>query len=806
MNKETFRALSNNNFLILDGATGSNLVKKGMGPGVCPEMWILEHPDIFIELQKNYVEAGSNIVLAPTFTANRIKLAEYGLEDRIVEINNRLVALSKKAVEGKAYVAADLSMTGRQLKPMGDMEFEDLIDVYKEQISILKDAGVDLIIAETMMSLQECRAVLIAAKEVSDLPVICTLTFEADGRTLFGSDPETCAIVLESLGAVAVGANCSTGPDKMADIISRMAKVVKIPVVAKPNAGMPELDENNNTVYSMSTETFSEGIELLINSGASILGGCCGTDPEYIKEVKKNTERLSVVNKFTSEGKRFLTSERKTLSFKLGDPFIIVGERINPTGKKKLQEELRNNSLEMINTFVEEQEEMGADILDVNVGMSGINEEEMMLKVLDEVTLKTSLPLSIDTSSTVVLESALRIYPGRALVNSVSAERSVMKEKLRIAAKYGAMIIILPLSDTGLPKSYEEKIENLNFVLKNAYDLGFKKEDIVVDGLVSTIGANPNAAKEVMETIRYSYANGLATTCGLSNISFGLPQRPFVNTAFLTMAIREGLSMAIMNPSQDLLMNAVFASDLLMNKEDSSVRYINRMNSREFTITQGSKNENIAGDNVNTDILYNDVMKGNQTTIQEHTKEELAKGREPQDILNESLLPAIDKVGQLFNSGKYFLPQLISSAESMKNSIAIIEPLMLKDNQNQNMPVVVMATVKGDIHDIGKNLVVMMLKNHGFKVIDLGKDVETELIIETAILENASLIGLSALMTTTMQEMKNVVNLAKEKNVKAKIFIGGAVITEEYAKEIGADAYSKDAADAVVVAKRLLGL
>lgn len=805
MTREEFSKLCSEGFIFLDGATGSNLIKKGMPSGVCPEKWIIENPNAIIELQKEYFDAGSNIVLAPTFTANRIKLAEYGLVDEIREINHKLVSLSKEAAKGRGFVGADISMTGKQLKPMGDLDFEELIDVYKEQIKYICEEGVDLIVVETMMSLQETRAAVIAVREVCDLPILCTMTFEEDGRTLYGSDPMTCAIVLESLGASAVGANCSSGPDKMAKVIKQMSSVVSIPVIAKPNAGMPALDQDGNTVYSMTDDDFASYAELLVESGASILGGCCGTAPSYIKALKNKTISLSKPAKISKEGIRFLSSERKTVSFGLNDPFIVVGERINPTGKKKLQAELKENCMDMIMQFTEEQEDCGASILDINVGMGGIDEKAMMIKVLDLVSNQTSLPLSVDTSPVEVLEAALRRYPGRALVNSVSAEDAVMMPKLRVAQKYGAMIIVLPLSDEGLPKSLDEKIANINKVVNAAYEIGFKKEDIVIDGLVSTVGANKKAALEVLETIKYAKDNGLATTCGLSNISFGLPERSFVNTAFLTMAINAGLTMAIMNPSQELLMNAAFATDLLNNKEGADVRYIERMNDRNYSINVSTENKK-SSDNAdkNVDVLFNDVLKGKSNVIVEHTKTELGNGKDPQAILNESLLPAIEKVGDLFNEGKYYLPQLISSAETMKSSIEYLEPLMLKQDEQESAPLIVMATVKGDIHDIGKNLVTLMLKNHGFRVMDLGKDVDRELIVDTAINNNAEIIGLSALMTTTMSEMKSVVAYAKERGCKSKIMVGGAVITDEYAKEIGADAYSKDAADAVLVAKSLV--
>ena len=836
MNREEFIAFTKDKLVYLDGATGSNLIKRGMPAGVCPETWILEHPDVFIGLQKEYIEAGSNIIYAPTFTSNRIKLSEYNLQENIEEINTKLVLLSKEAAGDKALVAGDITMTGRQLAPMGNMDFEELVDVYKEQISILSKAGVDLLVVETMMSLQETRAALIAAKEVCDLPVMATLTFEPDGRTLFGTDGVTAAVTLEKLGACAVGANCSTGPDKMISLIRKMSQAVEIPVIAKPNAGMPTLNEQGETVYNMDADTFAEEMKALVEAGAGILGGCCGTSPEYIQKLVQATSDMSPVKQMTS-GIRYLCSERKIVAFDLDAPFMVVGERINPTGKKKLQAELREGCLDMVLSFAEEQEECGAELLDINVGMSGIDEKEMMIKVLEEVTVASSLPLVLDSSHIDVMEVALRRYPGRALINSISCESEKLEKLLPLAKKYGAMFILLPLSDKGLPENLEEKISIIETISEKAFELGMQKEDIIVDGLVTTVGANPRAAREVLETIRYCKENGFATICGLSNISFGLPERSFVNSAFLTMAIREGLTMAIANPSQDLLMNIAFASDLLMNKEEADVRYIERADwykqrqeekalkekeaiqaakvsstFSESVVVKGTESktgdisEAVKSNQDTNGQLYQDVLKGNRKQIKEHTEEATRSGQKPEDLLNLQLLPAINEVGELFDKGKYFLPQLIASAEAMKLSVEYLEPLLSKGQEQQEMPVVVMATVAGDIHDIGKNLVVMMLKNYGFRVTDLGKDVPAELIVSKAKELKASLVGLSALMTTTMLEMKHVTELLKRELPDVKVMIGGAVITDDYRKEIGADGYAKDAQEAVSVVRKILDM
>lgn len=816
MNKQEFLTLLKENPIFLDGATGSNLVKRGMPAGACPEKWILENKEVLIGLQREYVEAGTNILYAPTFTANRIKLKEFDLEDKIREINYELVAASKEAAGGKALVAGDITMTGEQLAPMGKMDFEELIAIYKEQITYLVEAGVDLLVVETMMSLQETRAALIAAKEVCDLPIMATMTFESDGRTLYGTDAKTAAIVLESLGAVAIGVNCSTGPDKMVTVIRDMAEVTTAPIIAKPNAGLPSLDANGQTVYDMSEEEFAEEMKVIVEAGASIVGGCCGTAPTYIKALKEAVGKMKILHREVKEI-RYLTSERKTLAFGLNDNFIIVGERINPTGKKKLQAELREGSFELVSEFAEEQEACGASVLDINMGMSGINEKSMMLQALETVGGLTSLPLSIDSSHVDVLEAALRRYPGRALINSISYEKTKFEQLLPIAKKYGAMFILLPLSDEGLPKDLQEKIDIIEKIQKRALELGMRKEDIIVDGLVATVGANKNAALETLETIRYCKANGLATICGLSNISFGLPERSFVNTTFLTMAIQAGLTMAIANPSQELLVSCAFASDLLLNKEGADIRYIELMDAvktkREalgeatpkasgIRMTEKQTSEQACGSI--RDKLYNDVLKGNIKAIVEDTKKAVEEGNQPKALLDEVLLPGINEVGELFDKGKYFLPQLIASAEAMKASIEYLEPLLMQNASEGEMPTVVIATVEGDIHDIGKNLVALMLKNYGFNVVDLGKDVPKEVIIEKAKEYNAQVIALSALMTTTMQQMRHVIEYAKEKGVSAKIIIGGAVITQDYADEIGADGYSKDAADAVKLTKRLL--
>lgn len=571
MTREAFRELVKKGPVLLDGATGTNLQKAGMPVGVCPEQWILENSEVLIDLQKRYVEAGTDILFAPTFTASRIKLKEYGLEDHLEEMNRKLVALSKEAAKGtNALVAGDLTMTGEQLYPLGDLMFEDLVDVYKEQAKIIADAGADLFVVETMMSLQECRAAVLAIREVCDLPVMVSLTYNEDGRTLYGTDPVTAVVVMQSLGADAVGMNCSTGPEAMLEPIAKMAEYAAIPLLAKPNAGMPELIDGQ-TVFNVEPEEFAEVGKKLVEEGAAIIGGCCGTTPEHIRALKEAVKGIPVKAPLQTK-RRMLTSERKSVEITLDGRFMVIGERINPTGKKKLQAELKEGSLNLVRTMALEQEENGASILDINMGMNGIDEKEMMLRTIYEVTSTVDCPLCIDSSHVDIIEAALRIYPGRALINSISLEKEKFEKLLPIAKKYGAMFILLPLSDEGLPKDSAEKHGIIRTIMDEAVRIGMAKEDIIVDGLVATIGANPNAALECFET--FSYCKNeleLPTACGLSNISFGLPERTYVNTAFLTMAIANGLTMAIANPSQELLMNAAFASDMLLNKKESDI-------------------------------------------------------------------------------------------------------------------------------------------------------------------------------------------------------------------------------------------
>lgn len=832
MTKNEFKKLAESKIIILDGALGSNLQKRGLKPGICPEQWMVEHKDILVDLQVEYLESGTDILFAPTFTSNRIKLKEFGREACISTYNDELVKVSKKAVEiyrrktgsqRKIYIAGDITMTGEMVAPNGKLPFEDLIDVYKEQIKYLLAAGVDLFIIETMMSLQECRAALIAVHELCDLPVMVSLTYQENNRTLYGTDPVTALTVLQAMGADAVGVNCSTGPDKMYEIIRQMKEIAHVPILAKPNAGLPQL-QNGQTVFPMDADEFAQEMIKLVNYGAGIIGGCCGTTPKHIDRMVQAVKDMTVP-KINSNHYRALTTEKTTVPISLDGSFMVVGERINPTGKKDLQASLLKGDFTPIIQMAEEQIAQGADFLDINVGMAGIDEKDVMLKAVEEVMRVVDVPLLIDTSNPNVMEAALRLYPGRAMINSISYEKAKIEKMLPLAKKYGAMFVLLPLSDLGLPKSIEEKKQLIHNILDKAYAIGLSREDIIVDGLANTVGANPRAAIEAIETISYCKNElGIGTIIGLSNISFGLPARQYINSTFLAFAIQSGLTMAIANPSQELLMNTALASDLLLDKEKAAQKYIDNVKDIKIQEKAIGKSINSASIEAKNEIknnksnkaysidldegkqgIFQAVLKGNKKDIIKLVQEELDKDTLPGVILDEILIPAINEVGRLFDCQKYFLPQLISGAETMKLAIDYLEPLLTDESGNsKSKGTIIIATVSGDIHDIGKNLVALMLKNYGYRVIDLGKDVPTERIIQEAKAEAADIIALSALMTTTMVEMEKVIKKVREAGLKSKVIIGGAVITEQYAKAIKADGYAPDAGSTPDLVRSLL--
>jgi 5-methyltetrahydrofolate--homocysteine methyltransferase len=795
MNKKEFRDFVSKGLVILDGATGTELVKRGMPGGVCPELWCLENPAAVKDLQDKYISAGSNLIYTPTFGGNRCKLEEFGLEDRFYEINFALAAMSKKNA-GSALVFGDIAPTGRFVEPFGDLSFEDAVIIYKEQARALLDGGVDGFVIETMLDIQEARAALIAVREICDLPVMVSMTYEKDGRTLNGTDPVSALITLQSLGADAVGCNCSTGPSDMMKVISAMKEYARVPLLAKPNAGMPRLI-NGVTSFDMGHDEFASYVEGFIAAGANLLGGCCGTTPDHIGSAAVKAKGKKTIT-HSAESVSAVSSARKSVFMGNGRPFAVVGERINPTGKKALQAELREGKTGIVQEFALEQQIKGAAILDVNMGLSGIDEKEMMLKTVRLLSRTSDLPLCIDSTIPEVVEAALRIYPGRALVNSISAEKERIDKTLPIAATYGAMFILLPLNDEGIPVTLEERKEIVEYILREGAKYGYRKEDVVVDGLVMTVSSDKNAALMTLDLIEWCTKEiGINTICGLSNVSFGLPSRDGINSSFLAMAASRGLTMAIANPASELLMNTVFSCDALSGRDKNLSGYVERFSGSSEKINSA------AIDLSPEKMVYESVLRGWDDRIESAVAKALEAGIEPKRLVDDFLITAITLVGDKYEKKEYFLPQLIMSADTMRKGFAILEPLLVKEAGDKESGKIVIATVKGDIHDIGKNIVALMLRNYGFNVVDLGKDISAEAIIDAAVEVRADIVALSALMTTTMTEMRTVINLSHSRGLKFKFMIGGAVVDQNYADEIGADGYSRDAMEAVKLAKVL---
>jgi len=795
--KSRISRILKNRILILDGATGTELQKKGMPAGACPEMWALENPDGMSEIHQAYGDAGSDIIYSCTFGGNRLKLNQYRVDD-IRETNRKLAALARKAAGGKTLVAGDIGPTGRFVEPFGDLPFEEAVRIYQEQIRGLIDGGVDLLVIETMMDIQEARAALIAAKELSDLFTAVTMTFEPNGRTLNGTPPLAALITLQSLGADAVGCNCSTGPDTMNTFIAAMKPYATVPLVAKPNAGLPRMVDGT-TLFDMNSGDFAEQTVRIADSGANLIGGCCGTTPDHIRALKKalaGHSPIAPVRKALSA----VSSAGKAKIFGSDDPLVIVGERINPTGKKDLQQELLAGKLSLVRRMAKDQEKAGADLLDVNIGVPHLDEQTTIKNIVHLLPTATELPLVIDSSNIDTIETALRHYPGRALINSISGEPDKLERLLPLAAKYGAMFILLPLTGKELPETAEKRIAIIRHIFKQAEAFGFTKEDIVVDGLVMTVASDPAAPVETLRTIEWCTRTfRCRTIVGLSNVSFGMPERRWINAAFLAMAQRLGLTMAIANPAIAELMAVKRSGDVLLGHDPQAAAYIAHFSGQG----QGAGTAQPAEKATPLERLAQVILEGNGEDILGVVRENLDQGVSPTRLVNEIMIPAINRVGELFEQKRYFLPQLIASAEAMKKAMTCLEPLLDEGDGAKAKGLVLIATVKGDIHDIGKNIVALLLRNQGFQVIDLGKDVAAEAIVSAMERHNPHVVALSALMTTTMVNMKEVIDLARAKGEKSPFLVGGAVVTAAFAESIGAH-YAKDGVEAAKVVGKLV--
>jgi 5-methyltetrahydrofolate--homocysteine methyltransferase len=778
--------------LILDGATGTELQKRGLPAGVCPEAWCLDHPRATGEIHRTYRQAGADIVFTCTFGANRLKLETYGIAG-VLEINRDLARLAREAAGPGVFVFGDIGPTGRFVEPFGPLGFEEAVAAFRGQVRGLLEGGVDGFAIETMMDIQEARAALLAVREESDAFTIVTMTYESDGRTLGGTDPLTALVTLQSLGADAVGCNCSVGPEAMAEMIRAMKPYARVPLVAKPNAGLPRL-VLGRTVFDMSPEAFAGAAATMAEAGGNLLGGCCGTTPDHIRALA-----LAVGDRKPLAPLRrppaVLSSARGCRV--LGDgPLLIVGERINPTGKKALQEELRVGRMETVRRMAREQEEAGADLLDVNVGVPDIDEAKTIREVIGSVVNVTPLPLVIDSARVETIEAALRLYPGRALINSISGERDKLERLLPVAARYGAMFILLPLRGREVPETFAERREIVREVLRESRRWGFTREDVVVDALVMTAASRPAAPGETLKTVAWC-ARSLRcrTIVGLSNVSFGLPERRWINGAFLNMAQALGLTMAIANPAQEELMSLKLAGDVLLAKDRNASAYV-----RRFSAARKEPEPAAAADPARR--VAEAILEGDRDAVIARVEEALAAGIGVVRLVEDTMIPAVVRVGDLYEQKRYFLPQLIAGAEAMQRAMEHLEPRLRGDAARAARGSVLLATVEGDIHDIGKNIVSLLLRNAGWQVVDLGKDVPAQRIV--AAMEDArpSAVGLSALMTTTMVHMKQVIDLARGRGFRTPFLVGGAVVTREYAESIGAF-YGRDGVEAVRVLEAL---
>ena len=808
MTRSDFAAWCRGNIRMLDGATGTELIKQGMPAGVSPELWVLENPDSITAVQQAYAAAGSNIVYTPTFGGNEIKLAEFNLAERAYEINKRLAEISCRAVRSRGVlVFGDMAPTGRFVSPSGDWEFEEAVKVFKHQAEALAAGGVDGFVIETMMDLQEARAALIAVRELfPDAPVMVTLTFDSSQRTLTGTTPLAALITLQSLGADAFGCNCSTGPADMVKLLKELISYARIPLIAKPNAGLPML-KDGKTVFNMNADMFANNVDDLLASGVRLLGGCCGTTPEHIaaaaEKVRQYKKTLPVCG---ADSYGIISGARDIHKFSPDGRFSLIGERINPTGKKALQAELRENSMELVLQFALEQQAAGAKVLDVNMGLAGGDEKALMLSALEKIVRAVDLPLCIDSTSPETVEAALRFYPGRALLNSISLEKERIEKVLPVAAKYGAMLILLPLDDSGLPEDCADRCRILEKLLLEVEKYGISRSDVAVDALIMAVSAAPMAGNAALDFIAYCRRElNLNTVCGLSNISFGLPERMLLNRTFLVMAMARGLNMAIANPMNRDFMSAIDAAEALNGSDCKMNDYV-----RKHSSDPSAAAADTAAKNSNTEITageaaFGAVLRGDAAAAVKAVKKALAeKSIAAEKLLDDCLLAAIAEVGKRFEAKQYFLPQLLAGAEALQAAISELEPFLQNSGTaGAAREKIILATVKGDIHDIGKNIVALMLRNSGFEVIDLGKDVAAETIVERAQSENCRLIGLSALMTTTMGEMVKVIKLAEKSRCQAGFIVGGAVVDEAFAAEIGAE-YAADAMMAVRAARRLL--
>lgn len=783
--------------LYFDGGMGTLLQERGLQPGELPETWNLLHAEEIREIHRKYIEAGSDIVLTNTFGANALKFHDdaYSLEEIVNAAVGHVKAAAEQAGNGRRiYTALDIGPTGKLLKPMGDLDFETAYEAYKEVMIYGEKAGADLIHIETMSDTYELKAAVLAAKENTSLPVFATTIFDERGKLLTGADVPSVVALLEGLRVDAFGINCGMGPEQMIPILEQITKYSSLPVIVKPNAGLPK-QKNGQTYYDVSPEEFAEVMKKIVEMGAVVIGGCCGTTPDHIKAMADACRMIPIK---PVEKKNFTMVSSYGQSVFLGTGSKIIGERINPTGKKRFKQALKEHDLDYILREGITQQDNGAHILDVNVGLPDIDEPALMKEVVQELQSVTSLPLQIDTVDVEAMEGALRIYNGKAMVNSVSGKQESMDKVFPLIQKYGGVVIGLALDENGIPADAEGRVQVAKKIIAEAAKYGIEKKDIVIDALAMTISSEPEGAKITLETLRRLRDEvGVCTVLGVSNISFGLPSRPIVNSIFYTMAMQNGLSVGIINPGSEDMMKAWYAFHALMALDSNCEKYIAR-----YAQQPGTTPVQAAGGK-HTMTLQSAIERGLKEEASSITAE-LAEQKDALDIINEELIPALNNVGEGFEKGTVFLPQLLMSAESAKSAFAVLKERMDQSGEVQEKKgKVILATVKGDIHDIGKNIVKVLLENYSFDVIDLGKDVPPEKVVETVLEQDVHLVGLSALMTTTVVSMEETICQLREKAPDCLVMVGGAVLNQDYADMIGADFYGKDAMQSVHYAQKV---
>lgn len=803
---------------IFDGAMGTMLQQSGLKEGDCPELFNVEHPDIVREIHSAYLRNGSQIITTNTFGGCRLKLADYGLEDRVEEINKAAVKVAKEAIAAvspNARVAGSMGPTGLFIEPLGNVTFDEIYDTYKEQALALIEAGADFILIETIIDIQEMRAALLAAldarkelgKTFDEVKVICQFSFSDDGRTITGTPPEAAGILMEAMGADVVGINCSLGPEQLIPLVKRLASVTTLPISAQPNAGMPIL-VGAETVFPLTPEEMGSYAGALADAGASYIGACCGSTPAHIREIAAALRKHTPEERILPEPFTALTSRSGVVRLGHNEKPAIIGERINPTGRKVLAKEIREGNFTMVKRDALAQVNAGAHILDVNMGLPDIDGPAMMKRAVMELTMLVDVPLSIDTLEPDVMEAGLKAYPGRPLINSVNAEPEQLEKVLPLAKRYGAALLCLPLGKGDLPVTAEQRIALVKEIVLAAYQEGLRSNDLLLDPLVLTLASGENSAKETLRTlVLYKETFGFPTVMGLSNVSFGLPQRPYLNSQFLTMALSHGLTTPILNPLNNAVRKAYVAACSLLGFDSGAADFIAQYGNEEETVITTIKNNGPSVEFTSDDPLENiqhAVEQGEKERVVELVETALKEGIDPLKITKQALSEAMNVVGDKFGSGKAFLPQVMLAAEAMQQAFQTIKRV-LPENNDIVKDTVIVATVKGDIHDLGKNIVAALLENNGYRVIDLGKDVAPEAIVDVAKKENASVVGICSLMTTTMPMIDVTIKAIREAGLPSKVMVGGAVLTQEYADKAGADCYAKDGITAVNIVKQLLG-